>query len=130
MNLQVNVFVVDDAPQVRKRLVALVGTVVGVHVVGESDSVQGAIDGGLNPDVDALLLDLQLTDGNGLQVLTVVKRWRPTVRTIVISNFTTQQHREASLAAGADIFLDKSQEFHRIPEVLRDWESSSYRNVM
>lgn len=118
---QVNVFVVDDAPQVRKRLVAILRTVPGVKVVGESDSVRGAIDGAFNLAVDTLLLDLQLIDGNGLDVLAAVKPQRPRMRVIVLSNFTTAQHRQASLAAGADVFLDKSQEFGRVPEILRGW---------
>jgi len=117
----VNVFVVDDAPQVRKRLVAIVRTVPQTNVIGESDSVRGAIDGALALPVDALLLDLQLVDGNGLDVLAAVKPQRPDLRVIVLTNFTTAQHREASLAAGADVFLDKSQEFGRVPEILRSW---------
>jgi DNA-binding NarL/FixJ family response regulator len=122
---EVNVFVVDDAPQVRKRLIAILHTVPGVRVVGESDSVRGAIDGALNSAADTLLLDLQLIDGNGLDVLAAVKPQRPHMHVIVLSNFTTAQHRQASLAAGADVFLDKSQEFRRVPEILRGWLSAA-----
>ncbi len=121
---QVNVFVADDAPEVRKRLVALVRTIRGVEVLGESDSVRGAIDGALNPEVDTLLLDLQLLDGSGLDVLAAIKSQRPSMRVIVLSNFTSSQHRQASLAAGADVFLDKSCEFKRVPEILRGWLST------
>ena len=119
-----NVFVADDAPEVRKRLVALVRTIRGAEVLGESDSVRGAIDGALNPDVDTLLLDLQLLDGTGLDVLAAIKPQRPELRVIVLSNFTSSQHCKASLAAGADVFLDKSCEFKRIPQILRDWLST------
>jgi len=117
----VNVFVVEDAPQVRKRLVAMLGSVPGVTVVGEADSVRGAIDGALTSGAEALLLDLQLRDGNGLDVLAALKPQRPLLRVIVLSNFASPQYRQASLAAGADVFLDKSQEFERVPELLRSW---------
>lgn len=116
-----NVFVVEDAPQVRKRLVAMLGSVPGVTVVGEADSVRGAIDGALTSGAEALLLDLQLRDGNGLDVLAALKPQRPLLRVIVLSNFASPQYRQASLAAGADVFLDKSQEFERVPELLRSW---------
>jgi DNA-binding NarL/FixJ family response regulator len=115
------IFVVEDAPAVRTRLVALLGTVPGVEVVGEAESVRGAIDGVLSTAADALLLDLQLTDGNGLDVLAAIKPQRPGMHVIVLSNFATPQYRQASLAAGADVFLDKSQEFGRVPEILRGW---------
>jgi len=115
------IFVVEDAPAVRTRLIAILGTVPGVEVVGEAESVRTAIDGVLATGADALLLDLQLTDGNGLQVLAAVKLRRPGIHVIVLSNFATSQYRQASLAAGADVFLDKSQEFGRVPEILRGW---------
>jgi DNA-binding NarL/FixJ family response regulator len=117
----VKVFVVEDAPAVRKRLVAMVGTVAGVQVAGESDSVAGAVAGVLATAADVILLDLQLVDGNGLDVLAAVKPQRPYLRVIVLSNLATPQYRAASLAAGADLFLDKSHDFARVPEILRGW---------
>jgi hypothetical protein len=32
-----NIFVVDGAPEIRKRLIAMVGMVVGINVIGEAD---------------------------------------------------------------------------------------------
>lgn len=116
-----NVFVVEDAVPVRKRLVAMLRAVEGVTVVGEADSVGGAIDGVLDSSADALLLDLQLIDGSGLDVLAALKQRRPGIHVIVLSNFASSQHRHASLSAGADVFLDKSHEFGRVPEILRGW---------
>jgi DNA-binding NarL/FixJ family response regulator len=117
----VNVFLIEDALQVRKRLRALLQTVPGVTVVGEADSVSGGINGVLGSDADTVLLDLQLTDGSGLTVLPALKAKRPTLHVIVLSNFASAQHRQASFAAGADVFLDKSHEFMRVPEILRGW---------
>jgi DNA-binding NarL/FixJ family response regulator len=120
-NTKVKVFVVEDSPAVRKRLVAMLGTIAGVEVAGEADSVRTAADGVLATAADVILLDLQLLDGNGLDVLARVKPVRPDLRVIVLSNLATPQYRDASLAAGADVFLDKSHEFGRVPEILRGW---------
>ncbi|HSD44308.1 MAG TPA: response regulator transcription factor [Burkholderiales bacterium] len=117
----VKVFVVEDSPAVRNRLVAMLGTVPGVAVAGEADSVHTATAGVLAAAVDVILLDLQLLDGSGLDVLAQVKPVRPDIRVIVLSNLATPQYREASLAAGADVFLDKSHDFGRVPEILRGW---------
>jgi DNA-binding NarL/FixJ family response regulator len=115
-----NVFVVEDAPEVRKRLVAILRAVPGVTVVGEAESVRGAVDGTLATAVDVLLLDLQLADGSGLDVLAAVKAQRPGLYVIVLSNFANaRQYRDASLAAGADVVLDKTTEFGRVREILR-----------
>jgi len=115
-----NVFVVEDAPEIRKRLAAIVRGVPGVTVVGEAVSVRGAVDGVLANAVDVMLLDLQLTDGSGLDVLAAVKPQHPGLYVIVLSNFaSSQQYRDASLAAGADVVLDKTTEFGRVREILR-----------
>ena len=115
------VFVVEDAVQVRKRLIALLQTVPGVTVVGEADSVAAAVAGVAATAADTVLLDLQLADGSGLEVLAAIKPQHPGLRVIVLSNLNSPQHQRASYAHGADLFLDKSQEFRRVPEILRGW---------
>ncbi len=125
-----NIFVVEDAPEIRKRLIAMIRMVGGVNVIGEADSVNKAIDGVLGSAADTLLLDLQLRDGIGLDVLTRVKQARPELHVIVLTNFATQQYRQASLAAGADFCLDKSGEFGLVPGILRNWlEAAADRPV-
>jgi DNA-binding NarL/FixJ family response regulator len=115
------VFVVEDAAEVRKRITAMLRTIPGVAVVGEAESVREAIKGVPASRANVLLLDLQLADGNGLDVLSALKPEHPALRVIVLSNFATAPYRQASLAAGADVFLDKSQEFGRVPDTLRRW---------
>jgi DNA-binding NarL/FixJ family response regulator len=117
----VKVFVVEDAVEVRKRLVAMLGAVGGVEIVGEAATVRDAIEGAAAAAPDVMLLDLQLPDGNGFDVLTGLKARLPRLRTIVLSNFATAQHRAACLAAGAELFFDKSAEFGRVAGVLRAW---------
>lgn len=119
------VFIVEDAPEVRRRLHALLRSVPGVEVVGDAASVREAIDGVLATPVDVILLDLQLTDGSGLEVLAAVKPQRPGIRVIVLSNLATPQHRAASLNAGAEIFLDKTHDFGRLTEILRGGRAAS-----
>jgi DNA-binding NarL/FixJ family response regulator len=83
--------------------------------------VSEAIDGVLGSAVDTLLLDMQLRDGMGLEVLRRVKQARPELHVIVLTNLATQQYRQASLSAGAEFYLDKSQEFGLVPGILRGW---------
>ena len=123
-----NVFVVEGAPEIRKRLVAMVKTVSGVCVIGEADTVQEAGDAIAGGDVETLLLSLQTMAGGDLDSLARLKRARPQLRAIVLTNFTSQQYLQASLAAGAEFCLDKTCEFGRVPEILRDWiETSGHR---
>lgn len=125
-----NVFVVEGAPEIRKRLIAMVQRVAGIDVIGEADTVSEAVEGVLGSAVDMLLLDLQPMGGIGLEVLARVKQARPELRVIVLTNFATQQYRQASLSAGAEFCLDKSQEFGLVPGILRGWvEAAGARPV-
>ena len=115
------VFLIEDALHVRKRLRVLLQTVPGLTLVGEAESVSGAINGVLGSDADTVLLDLQLADGTGLDVLPELKARRPALNVVVLTNLSSTQYRKACFAAGADVFLDKSHEFMRVPEILRGW---------
>jgi len=69
---------------------------------------------------DAVILDIRLSRGTGIEVLESVRR--PATRApvvIMLTNSPTPQHRTRCLAAGADYFLDESADFGRLGEILR-----------
>ena len=121
------IFVVEDSAAVRERLVEMVGDLDDVEVVGEAASFGHAVAGILDTRPDIAIIDIRLADelGTGIDVLQQVRKILPSVRAIVMSNFATPQFAKASADAGAEYFLDKSQDFERIPEILRDMGSTS-----
>lgn len=108
------VFIVDDLPSMRERLQELVGDIEGVQIVGDAGTPAEAIDGILRTRPDCVLLDYQLVDGTGVDVLRAVHPQSPDIAFIVLTNHATPQHRRACLDAGARYFFDKSTEFARI----------------
>ena len=104
-----HVFIVEDSPIVRKRLVAMMDETEGVSVVGEADTEKGAVEGILRTRPDWVLLDVQLTDGNGIEVLRQVRKQVPDTGFIVLTNFNTPQYRRTCIQAGASHFVDKMQ---------------------
>jgi two-component system, OmpR family, response regulator len=56
-----------------------------------------------------VLLDIELPDGNGLDLLQTIKRERPGTRVLMFSNHDI--YRQRCEAEGADYFFDKSDEF-------------------
>ncbi|HTT40755.1 MAG TPA: response regulator transcription factor [Burkholderiales bacterium] len=117
---RMRVYVVDDAKAIRERLVEMLAAVEGVTVVGETDTVAEATARILTDLPDAVVLDLKLADGNGLQVLSAVRARAPEIDVIVLTNHGEDHYRRACLRAGARYFFDKTTEFHRIPQVLRE----------
>ncbi|HEY2548643.1 MAG TPA: response regulator transcription factor [Candidatus Acidoferrum sp.] len=114
------VFIADDSRVVVERLADLLREVRGVQLVGRANDAREAIlaIGKTNPD--AVILDLQMPGGSGLEVLRSIRRSHPSVWVLICTNYPHPQYRQECVAAGADYFLDKSAEFEKIPEILRD----------
>jgi DNA-binding NarL/FixJ family response regulator len=115
------VFLVEDSPAIRARLAATIRAVPGAELVGEAGTVGGAIDGIRTTHPGALILDLQLEDGSGLEVLRAIQATAPALHVAVLTNYATDQHRRACMDAGAEYFLDKSSDFPRIREIVQQW---------
>lgn len=104
---------------IRDRLAALL-TINGVQVAGQTGSVPQAIGMILRERPDAVVLDMKLADGNGLDVLRAVQSKAPEIVVIVLTNYADEYYRELCMRAGARYFFDKTSEFGRIPDVLRE----------
>jgi DNA-binding NarL/FixJ family response regulator len=105
------VFLVEDSIQVRRQLVALIGTIIGVKVVGEADDSSSALRGIEASQADVAMVDLHLKEGSGMDVIKALARGSRPVITIVLTNHATKPVREACLSAGANHFFDKTSEF-------------------
>jgi two-component system response regulator DevR len=114
----VRVYVVDDSVLVRERLIDLVSEIDGVEVIGQAGDVKEA-EGSireLNPD--AIILDIRLPGGSGIEVLRQVKREHAATVVIVLTSYPYPQYRNECLDAGADYFLHKATEFSKVGEIL------------
>jgi DNA-binding NarL/FixJ family response regulator len=119
------VFVVEDSDAICERIVRMVTDVNGVRVVGTADKVSTALLGIKKNEPDVVILDIQLLDGNGLTVLQQVKEELPSSKVIVLTNFNSDQYRDLAERYGADAFLDKSNDFMQIPDLINVWGSSA-----
>ena len=112
-NGSVKVFLADDSAMIRSRVGALLGA-RAMHIVGESETPQGAIDGILAAHPDVVVLDVQLEGGSGLEVLRVVRQIDPGIGFVVFSINAGPAYRKRYLGEGAVQFLDKSTEFDQL----------------
>ncbi|QCP49880.1 response regulator transcription factor [Trinickia violacea] len=106
------VFLVDDSPLVRERLAALIAAISGVEIVGEAGDSDMAVSGLATCDADVAVVDLQLGETSGMDVLAALTRLDRRVVSIVLTNHSTKSVRDACLGLGADYFFDKTGEFH------------------
>jgi len=119
-----SVFLVDDSAPVRDRLREIVALGEPVEVVGEAEDVDGAIRGITATRPAFVVLDYQLRDGTGLDVLRGLPDL-PGMVVIVLTNHASAQVKAACLAAGARHFLDKSSEFGHLCTIIGGTRAAS-----
>jgi len=114
------VFIADDSPPVVERLADLLRGLPGIEFAGDAGNVLAVLRCVRQLQPDALILDLEMPGGSGLDVLRAVRRDLPDLQVLICTNYPYPQYRSECLAAGANYFLDKSAEFDKIPMILRD----------
>jgi DNA-binding NarL/FixJ family response regulator len=113
------VFIADDSSAVAERLADLLEDVPGAQLVGRAGDVSEVLRCIQQANPDAVILDLQMPGGSGLDVLRVIRRDNPGLYVLICTNYPYPQYRQECLSAGANFFLDKSTEFAKIPAILR-----------
>lgn len=114
------VFLVEDSVLLRERLIQSISGIEGITIIGHADTAESAIQLIEQMRPDAIILDIRLRQGTGLQVLQATKIAGRPPHIIVLTNFPYPQYRKKYLESGADFFFDKSNEFDRIPVVLQE----------
>ena len=116
----VSVFLVEDSDPIRTVLTQTLESSGPVRIVGWADNLDGALErlGTLVPD--AIVIDLRLRSGTGLELLEWLQAsvaHKDTLR-IVLTNYASIAFRRRCTALGAHYFFDKSLEFDRVTELL------------
>jgi two-component system response regulator DevR len=118
-NGPISVMIIDDHEVVRRGIAEVVERADGMTVVAEAASVADGIRraGLVRPQV--MLVDLQLPDGTGLDLMKAVRETQPEVRAIVLTSFDDDDALAAALEAGAAAYLLKSVRGAEITDVVR-----------
>jgi DNA-binding NarL/FixJ family response regulator len=114
------VFIADDSRIVVERLAGLLDEVPGARLVGQAGDVPAAVNGIQKMKSYAVILYLHMPGGSGLDVLRAVRPDHPDLYVLICTNYPYPEYREQCLAAGANLFLDKSADFEKIPSILRE----------
>lgn len=114
----IKVFLVEDSALIRERLIEGFAS-AAIDIVGYADTESQAMTQLDGAPCDAVVLDLELRQGNGLRVLQWIRSRRggqPLV--IVFTNYVYPYYRAQSMQFGADHFFDKAQDFDRVRETI------------
>jgi two-component system KDP operon response regulator KdpE len=99
-----DVLVVDDEPQIVRGLKVILRQ--AGYVVRAAETQSGALDAVSVRPPDAMVLDLVLPDGSGVEVCREVRRWSK-MPILVLSAVGDEREKVRALDAGADDYVTK-----------------------
>jgi len=112
------VFLVEDSEIVRQRLETMLSDVPGTRIVGRAAGAQAAIRDILLARPDLVVLDVQLAEGSGFDVLRALHAQAPELDVVMLSNYSSDPYRQIAERFGARAFFDKTREFERVRDVV------------
>lgn len=124
----VRVMIVDDHEVVRRGIVTVIDASPSLSVVGEASTVEEALRRlpAVRPEV--LIVDLQLPDGTGIDVMRRARELEPLQKMLVLTSFDDDSALRESRAVGASGMLLKSSRsrdivvaIERVAEGLTVW---------
>ncbi len=118
--------IIEDSPAILENLQGLLEELELVQVVGTAvDEAQACawMDARTN-GCDVAIIDMFLTQGNGLNILQHMQSYRRPPERVVLTNYATEDMRSRCTALGAEAIFDKSTEI----EDLVAWLTSRIRH--
>ena len=114
------VLLVEDLPVVRDRIIESLDEIDGVQVTACAAGEDDALSWLRNNVCDVLILDLELSQGNGIGVLKTLASSDsgPGPVKIVYSNHTSATVRRLALHFGASYVLDKTLDAPKLRQLL------------
>ncbi|EEH64246.1 response regulator receiver domain protein [Gleimia coleocanis DSM 15436] len=116
---QTRVMIIDDHEIVRRGIAEIVDRADGLEVVAEAGSVTDAIRRAELVVPDVMLVDLQLPDGTGIDIMRRLRETKPSIKPIVLTSFDDDSALAEALEAGALAYVLKTVHGAEITEVIR-----------
>ena len=111
--------IVDDHEVVRRGIAEVIDRSDGLRVVAEAGSVAEAVRRATLVRPQIVLVDLQLPDGTGIDILQSLGETLPEAKAVILTSFDDDDALAAALRAGAKAYVLKSVRGAEITEVIR-----------
>ncbi|WP_026460902.1 response regulator [Schaalia suimastitidis] len=111
--------IVDDHEIVRRGIAEIVDRDEALEVVAEAGTVGDAVRRAQLVRPDVILVDLQLPDGTGIDIMDAIREVAPDVLPVVLTSFDDDTALAESLAAGARAYVLKTVRGAEITDVIK-----------
>jgi DNA-binding NarL/FixJ family response regulator len=104
----IRVLLVDDHAVVRDGMRLMLSSAADIEVAGEAETAQQAMRLSAEQHFDVALVDINLPDKSGLDLLRTFREERPKLRTLMLSMYSEEIYGMRALKHGAAGYLTKS----------------------
>jgi DNA-binding NarL/FixJ family response regulator len=111
--MSIRILIADDHEVVRSGLKSLVGD-TDIEVVAEASTGEGAISAVDEYELDVVLLDIRMDDGDGLTALGRIKLDHPDLPILMLSTYDNPTYVARAVALGASGYLLKGSSRERL----------------
>jgi DNA-binding NarL/FixJ family response regulator len=112
------VLIVDDSILIMERMIPIMEEIENISFVVHASTYQEGLEvlSRLTPDM--VLLDINLPDKSGIELLRLIRERHLEIAVLMISNNADTYYRSICKKLGATHFLDKSTDIYLLPAVL------------
>ena len=126
----IRVYLVEDSATIRKRIFEDFAGIPGITLAGYAETESDAFNQLIQESFDVIILDIQLQQGNGINLLRALAKNRKQADAIkvVFSNHVDGTYRRLCEQYGVRYFFDKAFEFSRLRGVITGLGSGAALN--
>jgi DNA-binding NarL/FixJ family response regulator len=113
--------VVDDHPDVRTGLRALIQPTKDLKICGEAKNAEEALRKACELEPDLAIVDVSLKDKiDGIELTRLLRQRLPGLRVLVLSLYEDRKYQTSALQAGAQAWVSKTASSERLLKALRE----------
>ncbi len=103
----IKVFIADDHQLIREGIKSLLNFEGDISVTGEASGVFETIEKLKNTKCDVLILDINLPEKSGLEIISEIKNISPDIKILILSIYPEKSFAKRAIQAGASGYLTK-----------------------
>ena len=119
MNYKIKVHIADDHKILIDGVIALLNTEDDIEVEGYSLTGREVVNWSSKNTADVLVLDINMPEMDGIEVLKTFKQRNTKIKTIILSSLSDPKLVQEMIALGANGFVDKSRANEQIIDAIK-----------
>ena len=114
--------IVDDSKLVTDRVTQLLADLDNVELVLHAFNFEEGIKMIVERDPNIAFLDIKLGGKNGIELLKAIKKYKSSIKVVMLTNHATDYYRAACKKLGASDFFDKTNEIEKMKNIVSNFQ--------